>query len=513
LSRDELRVHYSGFIIFSAQILSVITGVIFTLLLTRNMTQTEYGVWNNIFDVGTYFTLASGLFPFWAMRFVARRKEGAVKTGLLANLVVALVAAAVYVPIVFPVTMAFQSQAFIVIYLVASLQVVNLYLITMLESCLRAVKPQAIGYGLLIEEVVKVAFALLLIVGLHQLFIGAMLSLIVATAVQALYYIRLLAPELRERVKWGYLGQWVKGSIANVYSAIGAQLVAFIFILLFVSPVFGKAARGDYAAAATFANVIGYASFLSFALYPKLLARNCSENEVGLTFKTVLMLAIPMAVVTLTMPQSLLIILNVSYGTASPILVLLTVDTLIVLIAQFYSYCLMGTEHLDEEGKISLNKLVRSKIFKIFTLPYIQAAIALPIAYYMLTQLPISSPVQAVLYVITINIGVHITTFLGLYTIMRKSTRIAVAWRSIGKYILASIVCAIELLILPNTTTLIFTLGKALIGLATYVAFLLVIDADARDLVTQIWQEIKLTISGLGNNGNDSSGNSFSNNS
>ena len=89
MSRDELRVHYSGFIIFAAQILSVITGVIFTLLLTRNMTQTEYGVWNNIFDVGTYFTLASGLFPFWATRFVARRKEGAVKTGLLANLVVA----------------------------------------------------------------------------------------------------------------------------------------------------------------------------------------------------------------------------------------------------------------------------------------------------------------------------------------------------------------------------------------------------------------------------------------
>ena len=52
-------------------------------------------------------------------------------------------------------------------------------MINILESCLRAVKPQAIGYGLLIEEVVKVVLAYILIIGFNQLFLGAILSIIV----------------------------------------------------------------------------------------------------------------------------------------------------------------------------------------------------------------------------------------------------------------------------------------------------------------------------------------------
>jgi hypothetical protein len=331
-------------------------------------------------------------------------------------------------------------------------------------------------------------------VGLHQLFIGAMSSLVVASAVQAGYYIRLVAKDLRERIRWNYLGQWLKGSTVLVYNAIGTQLLASIFILLFVLTPVGKEARGDYAAAVTFVNIIGYASYLSFALYPKLLAKKSSENEVALSFKTVLMFAIPLSAVTMSMPQSLLTILNVSYANTSTILQLLTVDTIIVIISQFYSQYLMGAEHLDEEGEISLNKLVRSKIFKVFSLPYIQAAIALPTAYYVLTQSTLSSPVQAALYVVIINIFVHLIAFVGLYAVMHQSIRLFVAWRSIGKYMVAAAVAAVALLLLPSPTTLLLTLGKAAIGLAAYAAVLLVIDAEARELVTLILHEIKSTI-------------------
>jgi len=56
LERDEIRLHYSGFIIFAAQILSLATGLIFTLLLTRNMAKQEYGIWANIFDLTAIFS-------------------------------------------------------------------------------------------------------------------------------------------------------------------------------------------------------------------------------------------------------------------------------------------------------------------------------------------------------------------------------------------------------------------------------------------------------------------------
>jgi O-antigen/teichoic acid export membrane protein len=498
---NEIRIQYTGFIIFAAQILSIATGLVFTLLLTRNLSQADFGVWSNIFTVLGYFTIASGLLPFWITRFAARKMEGTIRTGFSATLVIALVGVAAYIPFVFPYMQAANTQAsiYLIVYLLASLEILSIYLVALLESSLRAVKPQAIGYGLLVEEIAKVtiALSLLLTLGFSQILLIAMVSIVSGAAVQVLYYIRLLAPSLKEKVQWNYLRQWLKGSTANIYNAVGGQLFSFIYILLFFSPV-GKTATGDMQAALTFAKIIGYASFVSYALYPKLLSNSCSEQEVTLSFKTTLMAAFPLAAITLSMPTSLLTILNVQYSEAWAILVLCTFDALIVLISNFYSSLVLGAERLDEQGNVPLNKLARSKIFKIFTLPYIQAAIALPTAYYVLSQFTSNSnPVQAANYVVAIIIGVHATTFIWLYLTMRKFTRLTVDWKSIGKYVFAAVLAAIVLFLIPETTTLTLTFGKVLAGLATYSAVLLAIDPEARKLPPIVFREIKTTLGNI----------------
>lgn len=489
LSKNEIRVRYSGFIIFASQILSLATGLVFTLLLTRSMTNEEFGAWSFIFYLIGLFTLVSGVFPFWATRFAARGKEGTIRTAVTANLIVGLVAAAIYLPSASFIMGAFNiSNVYLFVYLIAALQMINTSLIVVMESCLRAVKPQAIGYGLLLEEIVKVSLAFVLIVGLKQLFLGAMISLTVGASVQALFYVWLLKGNLREAVRWAYLKEWLKGSTAFIYNAVGTQLVAFVLYLLVLYG--GKAALGDYQAAVTFSTVIGYAFSLAFALYPKMLAEDC-PIDVDSSFKTILMLALPIAAVAITMAQSLLTILNVSYAVASPILILLTFDALVLLISQFYTSYLMGVERLDVEGKISIRQLVRSKIFKVFTLPYIQAAIALPSVYYILTQVGFPDAVHAATYVVVVNIIVHAVTFIGLYALMHKEVRISVAWKSVGKYIAAALATAALLFVLPQTTTLSATFGKMLIGIAAYTAILLATDEDARKLAAEIWREIR----------------------
>ena len=131
----------------------------------------------------------------------------------------------------------------------------------------------------------------------------------------------------------------------------------------------GSNTRAYYQAAFTFTNIIGYSASLAFALYPKLLAKSCPEEQVGLSFKTVLMLAIPLSTITMAMATSFLTILNIDYAVAWPVVIALTVDSLVVLVSQFYSSILMGAEAFDAEGKISLRQLVKSKIFKVFTVP------------------------------------------------------------------------------------------------------------------------------------------------
>jgi O-antigen/teichoic acid export membrane protein len=449
--------------------------------------------------------LFSSVLPFWATRFMARGKEGTVKTGTLGQLSIALISVIIYLPAIVLISNAIGTEAYLLIYLISGLYIFNFYMITVFESVLRSMKPQVIGYGLLIEEVVKVAVALLVIVGLGQLFLGAMLALVISALVQVLYYVRLLSGEFKQKANWGYLKEWLKGSAAIAYNAIGGQLVSFVLILLFLYG--GSGTRAYYQAAFTFTNIIGYSASLAFALYPKLLAKTCPDEDVGVSFRTVLMFAIPLSTITMVMSASFLTILNVSYSVAWPVLIALTIDTLVVLISQFYSSILMGAEAFDAEGKISLRKLVRSKIFKVFSITYIQAAIALPLAYFVLTQMPVAGSVQAavyaVVYVIAILIGVHLSTFIGLYLFMHSSIRLPVAWKSIAKYVLASIFMGIILFLLPNTSTLIFTLAKAIVGFAIYAALLLAIDTQARELLRLIWEEIKGTLQQLTSRGNN----------
>jgi O-antigen/teichoic acid export membrane protein len=489
LEKDEIRLHYSGFIVFAAQMLSLVTGLFFTLLLTRNMAKQEYGIWANIFDVISYFLLLSGVFPFWTMRFVARHNRGAARTGFLANLVCSVIFMFVYVSLTPFITTAFNiSGTYVLMYLLASAQIVNMYLIAVLESVLRAKKPQAIGYGLILEESCKIVLAYLLIVWLQQLFFGALLSLIISASVQVLYYLKLTMKELRQKIQWAYARQWLKWSSANIYNAVGNQLAAFPVILLFLYG--GQAARGDYQAATTFANIIGYSLFLSYALYPRLLTKNDPE-EVTSTLKTVLMFAIPMTTIVLSLPQSLLTILNVHFNEAAPVLLLLAVDAFVVLISQFYSSVVFGVEKFDEEVTIPFRGLLRSKIFKVFTLPYMQAVISIPTCYYILTQYAGGGPVQAAVFVTAINLAAHAATSLIQYAMMHNSVRMDIPWRSIGKYTLASAVSAAFFYVLPDTTTILLTLAVVLAGSAIYLSVLLAIDREARRTVNAIWREIK----------------------
>lgn len=459
------------------------------------MTVSQFGIWTNIFDYTPYFIILGGVLPFWATRFTARQKGGTAKTAALSQLSIALVSTLIYLPVIFLVSHAIGTSSYLLIYFIAGFYILTYYLVAVFEAVLQATKPQATGYGFIIQEIVKVAVALVVILVFKQIFLGAILALVVAPTVQVLYYCYLLSDYFKEKANWSFLRQWLKGSPAIAFSAVGSQLVSFVLILLFLYG--GSEARAYYQAALSFTTIVGYASSLAVALYPKLLANSCTDEEVGLSFRTVLMLAIPLATITMAMAVSFLTVLNVSFGVAWPVLIALTADTLVVLVSTFYSSCLMGVEAFDAEGQISLRKLVRSKIFKVFSIPYIQAAVALPLTYFVLTHLPVAGSVQATVEVVGILISVHAATFVGLYLFMRHTIHIPIAWKNITKYVLAALLMGAVLFFLPTTTTLLSTIAKAIGGFALYTGLLLAIDAQARGLVGLIWQEITVTLKQL----------------
>jgi len=489
LVKRGVRLQYSGLVIFAAKVLSIGTGLIFTLLITRNTTGEQFGVWTNIYDVMGYFVLLSSTIPFWATRFVARNMEGSTKTGMVANLIIGTISVLFYIPLVPFITSALGvAGEYVVLYFIVSAQIFESHLINQLEATLRAERPQAIGYGLLIAETTKVTLAYVSIVRLQQPLAGAMVSLTIAILLQIIYYLTLVSPSLKEKTQWNYIREWLKGSIANIYYLIGGQISAVIFIMLFVFG--GQGARGDYAAAYTIAMVITYSTFLSFALYPRLLATG-SLGDVTTSLKLVLMFAIPLTAGAMAIPDSLLIILKPAYAEAVPVLLILAINSLVLTIFTFYQYVLFGVEKLDEKATIPIRQLVKSDIFKVFTLPYIQAAVTLPLAYYVLTNFALAQTVRAAVYIAVITMAAQLAMFIVLYLLVRRVIRVTVPWTSIGKYVFTGAIMGSVLYLIPHPTRLALILAEAVAGGIFYLALLSAIDKEARTLLKTILQEIR----------------------
>ena len=165
--KSDIRLKYSGLIVFASNILSVATGLAFVLMIARSAPEKELGIWWNIGDLSSYFILLSGVIPFWATRFVAREHAGSAKTGLIANIFISVAATSIYlalVPIILPVLQV--SNIYAILYPIVSIQILEQYAISALEAVLHAKHPQTIGYGLLISEVCKVLLGFVLILQL-----------------------------------------------------------------------------------------------------------------------------------------------------------------------------------------------------------------------------------------------------------------------------------------------------------------------------------------------------------
>ena len=498
MAKKKIRLEYSGFIIFAAYMVSIVTGLIFQFMVARalyktytvdSVTRSEYDLWLNINDVVPYFTLMSSVLPFWIMRFAARGKGEAAKTGIIANLTISAIATLVYLLLVSFITSALRiSATYLPAYFLMAIQIIELYSIAVLEACLQAKVPQTIGYGMLVQQVCKVVLGYVLIIRLDQPLLGVVVTTIASFALQTVYYLKLLAPELKQRIEWGYVKEWLKGSVATIYNVVGCQIAAFIFIMLFEYG--GTDARGIVGAAAAVTTVITYSWFLAYALYPKLLAEKRRE-DITASLRMVLMFAIPMTVGAIALSNSFIVLLKPDYSFAGPVLIVLAIDAFITVLSNIFASVLFGFEKVDDNAKLSLRQLTKSRLWMAFSLPYVYSAITLPTTYYVLTNYAYNQPFYAALYVSIISSSAHFATLLIQYSIVRKMAKIAVPWRSVAKYALSAAVMGSVLYLIPHTTRLPMTLVETALGGIIYLALLMVIDKEARSLPSSIMREIK----------------------
>jgi O-antigen/teichoic acid export membrane protein len=455
-------------------------------MITRNTTEVEYGIWNNLGDTLSYFTLPAVIIPFWTIRFTARNHKGSPKTGLMANLLVSLLFAAIYTLLLPTITWLFHTEAYIIVYGILAIQILELYTLNAFEAILHAKKPQKIGYGFLISEICKVIMGYMLIIHLKLGLLGVVTSVVIAYILKMAYYLKLTTEELQEKIRWSYLKEWLKASPINLYNIAGQRIAAFVLILLFVYA--GEVARAYYGVGQTIAGIIGYSSILAFALYPKLLSKTAPE-DISTSLKMVLMFAIPMTAGAMILSDSYVTILKSVYRDVGPVLVILAMYALCTNLSMVFGSIISGTEKIDEKAKIPFRKLVKTKLFLNYTLPYIAAAITIPLTYFILTSVA-ETAIESAIFLAAILLVAELTLLYIRHAIARKCIDFNMPWKNIAKYLAASAVMGVVLLIIPHPTRIIYTLAVTLMGGTIYILTLLLTDSEARSLAQSILQEI-----------------------
>ena len=86
---SNIRVTYSGLISFLVRIASIITGIMFTLIVTRQLTESEFGSWGLIGGLLLYVVSVDFVISYWVTREISRDIDSG-KTAIVSGMILSI---------------------------------------------------------------------------------------------------------------------------------------------------------------------------------------------------------------------------------------------------------------------------------------------------------------------------------------------------------------------------------------------------------------------------------------
>jgi len=486
---------YAGFVMFAAHILSAATGLLFTIMVVRSLTQAEFGIWQNMGDLVFYFTVLENVVPFWSKRFVARGFEGSGKTGLACSTLLGASVALLY-GVLAPLIMSIMGVggSYLLPYMLISIQVFEIYVLRGLGAVLHPNRPQAVGYAIAVKEITKLVAGFIFLLKLGLGLLGVVLSVLLAHAVQLTFNFLMARGFLGGDFNWSYVREWGKGSFLPIYSFFGQRIPTLALFVLFAYA--GDVARSYYGAAQAVGVVVFYSSFMAYALYPRLLAgtgqgRSSGPEDVERSLKLVLMFAIPLTLGAILIPDLLLagLFRRPEYVAACPVLMVLAPYYAFASLTSVMGSIVSGTEKVDAKAEVPVRELVRTRLFAYYSLFYATGAYLVALSLLFIPSSP--GPLDAALTLALLSLGVSVANFTVVYALARRCMEFSFPWRSTARYALASGAMCLALLFLPRIYRLSYALLAVGLGGVIYVALLSAIDKEARELLRTLVDVIR----------------------
>jgi len=366
---SSIRVTYSGLISFAVGIVTVVTGLVFTLIVTRQLSQDEFGTWGLIGGLISYALIIGPIVSYWSTREIARG-ENSGKTALYSTGCFSSLAVLIYIGIA--MLMGFQGIDQNLLILAAILVPVEFFR-NILGSISLGFKPQIGEYGLLTFEIAKIPLAILMISYWDMGLSGVILTVALAGLANIIVLIIKTKEKLVGKFNVSFLKKWLKLFWLPTFPRISmifnnSDVVVYT---LMTGSVGGVA---YWVVSRSVSRLVRHSLRVNKGLYPKLLSggkkQYFQENIVRVFY-----FAFPLTAISITFARPALFALNPIYEIVTPVIIIMSFLIFLRTLGDIFRQSLTGLEKVDTSQKSNFIDYLKSKLFYLPLLTNIQRGV------------------------------------------------------------------------------------------------------------------------------------------
>jgi hypothetical protein len=482
--RDH-EARYAGPIVFAATLFSILTGLLFSVIVTRRISTGDYGILQFYSVAMAYLALPGTVIGYWLTRDLGRGRQ-LLTTGITLGSSLGILASLLLLLTSFMSGGELRLTSSELAAVAANLFL--LYLSGILDSASIGAAPVLHGEGLILQELTKVVVGWILIVLTRMELLGVLLSIDAGFLCKCTFMYLKMPPDTRGRLDSSVAVRWLKRGWIPVL-VILPNLIASADLLVLPLVVTSTVPTAYLGLARTLAAIILYANSLAITLYPKLLSGK-GQAEIEEAFKLVMMFAVPMATGMSILALPIVQLFGQNYIATVIALQLFSVAALFNVIKGLSLSILQGKEGADvspdgSSGHLLKSNLVVPRLWEILAgLLYVLVSIIVS-SYMWSNGFPPESIVTA-LAVASLLVTVPLSLWMWWFS--SKVCKYNVPWTDLASYVASAAVMSISIIasgLIPTGAVTVYEGGIRLfslvaLGALVYFAVLLVINGKLR---------------------------------
>ena len=499
---SKVKLRLSGGLAFAANILSYLTGFIFSVFITRRLTEEEFGVWALIGSLINY-----GLVPFylvspWISRDSARGRKvlGPALALFLSLMPISLITYFV-IASQYAITIGYNPMV-----IIFGIIVLIPYIFLTLGNAIQSgYSPQNLGLAKIIFEISKIMLGFCIIIALNMRLIGALITLSIAYFLQTSILMYCSRPLFEKNIGKDLIIKWMKGVSISTIQVI-TNVIAATDIILMVWIIGHAEIAGYWQAAITASALVFYSSSLMSGLAPRLISGG-TQRDIDKAFDFTMMFMIPLLSGFFLLSKDILWVLRPTYSLVWVASCILAVGGIMITLGEFGFTAVYGTDKFDVEDSLSIRHYLKSKVFLLNKLELIlKSAYITCLAIVLVIGKSLSlGIVELMILIASTNLMIAILKSVIGLKLMKKYTPLRLNQGSIIHYLIASTITAIFVYILrmnigelPSKAidAALYILPLIVIGAVIYGVVLYVINRDFRSFLREVYSFIAQSFRG-----------------